>query len=265
MQVSAEGKQALRAQHEKDLSNLDNLCGIVCMGEEMRAMLSGTFMLLVSSALLMLRLGDNASSFPRPLKAQEEQEYIQRAMEGDMEARNKLIEHNLRLVMHIIKKYYTTSADAEDLVSIGTIGLIKGVSTYRPDKGVRLATYASKCIENEILMHFRGMKKSAGDVSLSEALDTDSEGEGLALLDTISCDQDMLEDISRWETVEQVRKAVDAVLDGREAEVVRLRYGLGGQPPLPQREVASRIGISRSYVSRIEKKALEKLRRHLDA
>ena len=139
------------------------------------------------------------------------------------------------------------------------------MSTYRPDKGVRLATYASKCIENEIFMHFRGMKKSAGDVSLSEALDTDSEGEGLALLDTISCDQDMLEDISRWETVEQVRKAVDAVLDGREAEVVRLRYGLGGQPPLPQREVADRIGISRSYVSRIEKRALERLRGKLDA
>ena len=227
-------------------------------------MLSATLMLLLSSALWMLRLGDNASSFPRPLKPQEEQQYIAQAMEGDMEARNKLIEHNLRLVMHIIKKYYTTASDAEDLVSIGTIGLIKGVSTYRPDKGVRLATYASKCIENEILMHFRGLKKTAGDVSLSEALDTDGEGEGLALLDTISCDQDMLEELSRWETVEQVRKAVDAVLDGREAEVIRLRYGLGGAAPMPQREVAERIGISRSYVSRIEKKALEKLRRQLE-
>ena len=213
-------------------------------------MLSATFMLLVSSAMLMLRLGDNASSFPRPLKAQEEQEYIRRAIQGDMEARNILIEHNLRLVMHIIKKYYTTSADAEDLVSIGTIGLIKGVSTYRPDKGVRLATYASKCIENEILMHFRGQKKSAGDVSLSDALDTDGEGEGLALLDTISCDQDMLEELSRREAVEQVRKAVDTVLEGREAEVIRLRYGLSGRPPMPQREVAGIIGISRSYVSR---------------
>ncbi len=227
-------------------------------------MLSATFMLLVSSAMLMLRLGDNASSFPRPLKAQEEQEYIQRALQGDMEARNVLIEHNLRLVMHIIKKYYTTSADAEDLVSIGTIGLIKGVSTYRPDKGVRLATYASKCIENEILMHFRGQKKSAGDVSLSDALDTDGEGEGLALQDTISCDQDMLEELSRREAVEQVRRAVDTALEGREAEVIRLRYGLSGQPPMPQREVAKIIGISRSYVSRIEKKALEKLRGRLD-
>ncbi len=227
-------------------------------------MLSATFMLLVSSALLMLRLGDNASSFPRPLKAQEEREYIQRAIGGDLEARNILIEHNLRLVMHIIKKYYTASADAEDLVSIGTIGLIKGVSTYRPDKGVRLATYASKCIENEILMHFRGLKKSAGDVSLSDALDTDGEGDGLALMDTISCDQDMLEELSRREAVEQVRRAVDTVLEGREAEIIRLRYGLGGQMPMTQREVAARIGISRSYISRIEKKALERLRESLE-
>ena len=242
-----------------------NRSGIVCLGEVIPAMLSATFMLLVSSALLMLRLGDNASSFPRPLKPQEEQEYIQRAMEGDLEARNILIEHNLRLVMHIIKKYYTSSADAEDLVSIGTIGLIKGVSTYRPDKGVRLATYASKCIENEILMHFRGQKKSAGDVSLSEALDTDGEGEGLALLDTISTDPDILEELSRKEAVEQVRRAVEAALEGREAQVIRLRYGLDGRPPMPQREVAAIIGISRSYVSRIEKKALERLRKHLEA
>lgn len=227
-------------------------------------MLSATFTLLISSALLMLRLGDNASSFPRPLKPQEEQEYIERSLAGDTEARNKLIEHNLRLVMHIIKKYYTTSADTEDLVSIGTIGLIKGVSTYRPDKGVRLATYASKCIENEILMHFRGQKKSAGDVSLSDALDTDGEGEGLALLDTIACDQDMLEDLTRLEAVQQVRQAVDTCLAGREAEVVRLRYGLDGKPPMPQREVAAILGISRSYVSRIEKKALERLRSRLE-
>ncbi len=228
--------------------------------EVITAMLSTTFMLLISSALVMLRLGDNVSSFPKPLKPQEEQECIRRSMAGDMEARNTLIEHNLRLVMHIIKKYYTTSADAEDLVSIGTIGLIKGVSTYRPDKGVRLATYASKCIENEILMYFRGQKKSAGDVSLSDALDADGEGDGLALLDTIAGDQDMLEELSRRESVEHVRKAVDTVLYGREAEIIRLRYGLNGKPPMPQREVAQIIGISRSYVSRIEKKALEKLR-----
>ena len=212
-------------------------------------MLSTTFMLLISSALVMLRLGDNGSSFPRPLKAEEERECIQRMQEGDAEARNTLIEHNLRLVMHIIKKYYTASADAEDLVSIGTIGLIKGVSTYRPDRGVRLATYASKCIENEILMHFRGQKKTANEVSLSGALDGEGEGDGLSILDTIADDSDMLEDLSRQESIRQVRRAVKECLSGREAQIIELRYGLNGRAPLPQREVAEIVGISRSYVS----------------
>lgn len=227
-------------------------------------MLSTTFMLLVSSALLMLRMGENASSFPRPLKSKAEQEYIERMMAGDGEARNALIEHNLRLVMHIIKKYYTKTADAEDLVSIGTIGLIKGVSTYRPDKGVRLATYASRCIENEILMYFRSQKKSANDISLSGTLDGENEGDGLSVLDTIADDSDMLEDMARQESILHVREAVHSTLTGREAEVIRLRYGLDGQEPKPQREVAEILGISRSYVSRIEKKALEQLRKHLD-
>ena len=223
-------------------------------------MLSATFMLLVSSAIAMLRLGDNASSFPRPLKAAEEQEAIWRMLEGDMDARNTLIEHNLRLVMHIIKKYYTKTADAEDLISIGTIGLIKGVTTYRPDKGVRLATYASRCIENEILMHFRGQKKSAGDVSLSGGIDGEGEDDGLSILDTIADDTDLLEDIARKESVMLVREAVERSLTVREKKIIRLRYGLEGEHPLPQREVARRLGISRSYVSRIEKRALEKLR-----
>jgi len=221
-------------------------------------------MLLVSSALLMLRMGENGSSFPRPLKGKEEQEYIQRMLEGDAEARNVLIEHNLRLVMHIIKKYYTKSADAEDLVSIGTIGLIKGVSTYRADRGVRLATYASRCIENEILMYFRGQKKSANDVSLSGTLDGETEGEGLSILDTIADDSDMLEDLARQESISRVRASVNRVLSGREAEVIRLRYGLDGCEPLTQREVAARLNISRSYVSRIEKKALEQLKNSLE-
>lgn len=227
-------------------------------------MLSTTFMLLVSSALLMLRIGENGTSFPRPLKSKEEQEYIRRMLDGDADARNALIEHNLRLVMHIIKKYYTKSADAEDLVSIGTIGLIKGVSTYRADKGVRLATYASRCIENEILMYFRGQKKSANDVSLSGSLDGESEGDGLSILDTIADDTDMLEDLARQESITRVRSAVERELNGREAEVIRLRYGIDGIEPLTQREVAQRMGISRSYVSRIEKKALEQLRKSLE-
>lgn len=213
-------------------------------------MLSTTFMLLISSAFMMLRLGENASSFPRPLKSAEEQEYIRQMLEGDLDARNTLIEHNLRLVMHIIKKYYTSSADAEDLISIGTIGLIKGVSTYRPDRGVRLATYAARCIENEILMFFRGQKKSAGDISLSGVLEPDGEGDGPSVLDTIADDTDLLEDLTRRDSVQEVRNAVSAALTPREAEIVRLRYGLGGAVPLPQREVAERVGISRSYVSR---------------
>lgn len=227
-------------------------------------MLSTTFMLLVSSALLMLRMGENGSSFPRPLKSNEEQEYIQRMQEGDDEARNMLIEHNLRLVMHIIKKYYTKTADAEDLVSIGTIGLIKGVSTYRADRGVRLATYASRCIENEILMYFRGQKKSANDISLSGTLDGETEGDGISILDTIADDSDMLEELARKESISGIRASVDRVLSGREAEVIRLRYSLDGCEPMTQREVAARLNISRSYVSRIEKKALEQLKTSLE-
>ena len=227
-------------------------------------MLSTTFMLLVSSALLMLRMGENGSSFPRPLKSNEEQEYIQRMQEGDDEARNMLIEHNLRLVMHIIKKYYTKTADAEDLVSIGTIGLIKGVSTYRADRGVRLATYASRCIENEILMYFRGQKKSANDISLSGTLDGETEGDGISILDTIADDSDMLEELARKESISGIRASVDRVLSGREVEVIRLRYGLDGCEPMTQREVAARLNISRSYVSRIEKKALEQLKTSLE-
>jgi RNA polymerase sporulation-specific sigma factor len=223
-------------------------------------MLSSAFMMLLSSAFLMLRLGTNTGSFPKPLNAEEERLYVDRWLAGDIEARNKLIEHNLRLVAHIIKKYYTQTSDQDDLISIGTIGLIKGISTYRPDKGVRLATYASKCVENEILMYFRGMKKTAGDLSLSESIDVDGDGNSLSLMDIISQDDDMLENISTQETFRNLRRYVDTELTPREAEIVKMRYGLEGAPPRTQREVAQSCGISRSYVSRIEKKALEKLR-----
>lgn len=221
-------------------------------------------MLLVSSAFIMLRLGDNTSSFPRPLKAAEEAECIRRMQSGDVYARDTLIEHNLRLVMHIIKKYYANGADREDLVSIGTIGLIKGVSTYRQDKGVRLATYASRCIENEILMYFRSLKRNANEVSLSGGLDEEGESEGLSLLDTIADDTDMLEDFARQESVRQVREAVRDHLSERERRVIIMRYGLDGRRPKAQREVAEVLGISRSYVSRIEKKALETLKKHMN-
>ena len=146
--------------------------------------------MLLSSAFLMLRLGPSSGSFPRPLSAAEERKYVDLWLEGDIEARNVLIEHNLRLVAHIIKKYYTQADDADDLISIGTIGLIKGINTYRPEKGVRLATYASRCCENEILMHFRAQRKSAGDVSLSESIDVDGDGNTLSLMDIISQEDD---------------------------------------------------------------------------
>lgn len=223
-------------------------------------MVTGTFLLLLSSAFLMLRLGKGSGSFPRPLSAEEEREYVDRAIEGDIEARNILIEHNLRLVAHIMKKYYTQTDDQEDLISIGTIGLIKGVSTYRPDRGVRLATYASKCIENEILMHFRSRKKTAGDLSLSDTLDTDGDGGSLSIMDVLSQDDELLERVDMLEACSHLRHCIAEELTEREAKVIRLRYGLGGGEALSQREVASRCGISRSYVSRIEKRALEKLR-----
>jgi RNA polymerase sporulation-specific sigma factor len=216
-------------------------------------------MLLMSGALCMLRLGSGTGSFPKPLSAEEEKLYVERAIEGDLQARNTLIEHNLRLVAHIIKKYYTQTDDQDDLISIGTIGLIKGVSTYRPDKGVRLATYASRCIENEILMYFRGQKKNAGVVSLSDSIEADGDGGQLSLMDVIAEDADLLEGISDEETTQRLGNYIRTELDAREAQIISLRYGIDGGGIHTQREVAQICGISRSYVSRIEKKALEKL------
>ena len=228
-------------------------------------MLSGAIMILLGSSFLMLRLGTATGSFPSPLSAQEERECIERMLEGDMEARNKLIEHNLRLVAHIVKKYYTQTSDQDDLISIGTIGLIKGVTTYRPDKGVRLATYASRCVENEILMHFRGLRKSAGDISLSDSIDMDGDGNSLSLMDIISENgEDMLESITNDDICMRLRGYIDSVLTRREADIIIMRYGLDGKKPRTQRETADICGISRSYVSRIEKKALEKLREVLE-
>lgn len=221
-------------------------------------MLESVFMML-GGLLLMLRLSPNGS-FPTPLSAEEEKKYVDLWLAGDIEARNVLVEHNLRLVAHIVKKYYTQVEDMDDLISIGTIGLIKGINTYKPDKGVRLATYASRCCENEILMYFRSMKKTAGDVSLSDALDTDADGNSLSLLDIISLDEDMSEKIGNMEICEKLRKLVKTVLTEREERIIRLRFGLGNGIPKTQRETAQLCGISRSYVSRLEKKALEKLR-----
>lgn len=175
-----------------------------------------------------------------------------------------LVEHNLRLVAHIVKKYYAQTGDQDDLISIGTIGLIKGISTFKADKNVRLATYASRCIENEILMHFRSQRKLQGEVSLADTLEAGGEDGSLSLMDVIAVDDDMLEQLSTRDACVQVRKCVDSCLTAREREIVCLRYGLDGRVPQTQREIASRCGISRSYVSRIEKKALGKLEQAMD-
>ena len=206
-----------------------------------------------------LRVRRLGGSFPKPLSAQEERHYLELAAQGDLAARNVLIERNLRLVTHIMKKYYTSSADQEDLISIGTIGLIKGISTFDGSKGARLATYAARCVENEILMHFRSQKKSSGDVSLSDYIETGKDGNALSLMDVICTDDDLFEDLSARENAARLHKAMKEVLTDRELLVVQLRYGLGGRKPLTQREVAQQCGISRSYISRIEKKALHKL------
>mgnify|MGYP000571624634 FL=1 len=226
-------------------------------------MLNAAVWLMLSGILYSLRLS-SGGSFPKPLSAKEERDYLARAAEGDLEARNILIERNLRLVAHIMKKYYTQASDQEDLISIGTIGLIKGISTFQPEKGTRLATYAARCIENEILMHFRGQKKSATDVSLSDYIETGKDGTSLSLMDVVCSDEDVFEQLSEQELIGRMSRAVQTVLEPREREILRMRYGLSGATPLTQREVAEQCGISRSYVSRIEKKALRKLREELE-
>ena len=226
-------------------------------------MLSAALLLFANTLLFSLRLS-GGGSFPKPLSAAEEREWLARYAQGNPEARNVLIERNLRLVAHIIKKYYTQNSDQEDLVSIGTIGLIKGISSFDPAKGARLATYAARCIENEILMYFRSQKKLQNEVSLSDSIDSDREGDALQLMDVVGVDDTMLEDLHDRDSALRLRTLVKTCLTTREAEIIRLRYGLGGALPLTQREVASAFGISRSYVSRIEKRALEKLRAELD-
>ena len=218
--------------------------------------------LMLSSLLYSLQL--STGSFPKPLSAQEERHYLQLSAQGDMAARNVLIERNLRLVAHIVKKYYAQTSDQEDLISIGTIGLIKGITTFDHTKGARLATYAARCVENEILMYFRSQKKSSQDVSLSDYIETGTDGAALSLMDVVSDDDDLLDIISNREQIAQVRAAVETCLTDQERQVICMRYGLCGYPPSRQREVAAKTGISRSYVSRVEKKALQKLKKALE-
>ena len=225
-------------------------------------MIAGLWLML---SALMYSLQLSPGSFPKPLTEQEEQHYLALTAQGDLEARNILIERNLRLVAHIMKKYYAQGADQDDLISIGTIGLIKGITTFDPANGARLATYCARCVENEILMYFRSQKKSSQDVSLSDLIETGADGAALALMDVVSDPEDLLDRVSTREDLRRLCVALDQVLTPQEQQVVILRYGLGGGKPLRQREVADRTGISRSYVSRIEKKALEKLRNALES
>ena len=226
-------------------------------------MLSVLTLLLLQGRFFTLRLG-SWGSFPRPMSAQEEQDCLQRAEAGDESARSALIERNLRLVAHIAKKYFNQGGDQEDLISIGTIGLIKAVNTFRSDKNIRLATYASRCIENEILMHLRRLRRRGNECSLNDALEQEDEGGGMSLQDVLRVEDTMLEDISRRDECQKVRQGVETVLAGREQMVILRRYGLDGTAPMTQKEVARLCGISRSYVSRIEKRALKKLQEYME-
>lgn len=203
-------------------------------------------------------------SFPPPLSAKRERECLEAMKKGDIKAKNELIEHNLRLVAHIIKKYYSNNVQQDDLISIGTIGLIKAVNTFNPDKGTRLATYAARCIENEILMQFRAQKKTSQDISVNEPIDTDSDGNPLTLMDIISTEDEIIDDIYKISMLKKLSEEIGRINDPREKTIIMMRYGLDGAKPMTQLEVSKKLNISRSYVSRIEKKALKELRKKLE-
>lgn len=224
-------------------------------------MFSLLFKLATSLFYLALHV-TGAGSFPPPLKPEEEALLLQKTQEGDFDARNRLIEHNLRLVAHIVKKYYATGAESDDLISIGTIGLIKAVSTFKSDKNIKFATYAARCIENEILMFFRNQKKSSQDVFINDPIETDKDGNNLTLIDIIADNCDIVDEIDTKMKLDKLKILLSSVLSEREREIIEMRYGIGGKEELTQREIAKKFGISRSYVSRIEKSALETLKRN---
>ncbi|MCK9221656.1 MAG: RNA polymerase sporulation sigma factor SigK [Limnochordia bacterium] len=213
---------------------------------------------LIDSLACLAAYVTNSGVFPKPLSPVEEAKLLAEMQEGDERARNVLIEHNLRLVAHIVKKFENTSNEADDLISIGTIGLIKAINTYRVDRNTRLATYAARCIENEILMHLRSTKRLRGEVMLQDPIGSDKEGNEITLMDILSSDEDVGETVELRIEEERLLRKMDK-LGKREKEVLELRYGLNGGPRRTQREISKRLGISRSYVSRIEKKAISKL------
>lgn len=219
-------------------------------------MLLGTILAAIQNFLFFVLHVTGPGSFPQPLSEKEEKKYLVEMKQGDKRARSKLIEHNLRLVAHIVKKYYSSTNDQDDLVSIGTIGLIKAIDSFDLSKGIRLSSYAARCIENEVLMFFRNSKKSAQDVSMNEPIDTDKDGNALVLMDVMSIEDCIIDELDTKIKSEKLLSYMDEVLSDREKRVILLRYGLDGNQQLAQREVAKILGISRSYVSRIEKKAL---------
>jgi RNA polymerase sporulation-specific sigma factor len=200
------------------------------------------------------------SHFPPPLAYEEERRLFEAAAKGDEQARQTLILHNLRLVSHIVRKYYGSCRNQEDLVSVGSIGLIKAVDSFRMENGTKFATYGAKCVQNEILMYFRRLKHQSAEVSMYDTIDVDREGNPLTYMDVIAADENMTEEIDTMICSRRAVELVDRVLEERERQIIRLRFGLGGKEPMAQREVAELLGISRSYVSRLEKGALEKLR-----
>ncbi len=222
------------------------------------------FQLIKSLFFFALHL-DNKSVFPRPLSQEEEMKAFCEMSAGSKKAKDTLIEHNLRLVAHIVKKYAASAADQDELISIGTIGLIKAVSTFDHTKGSKFATYASRCIENEILMSFRSARKNAGDMYINEPVETDKDGNALTLIDLLDDGEDIHEKVDMLMRSRELYGFLNSCLDKRELELIILRYGLYGKAPHTQNETAKILGISRSYVSRIEKKAIQKLKKRYDS
>ena len=228
-------------------------------------MLSPMIYLMMNGLFFTLRLSGGGGSFPRPLKTEEEKKYLERCAQGDLEARNILVEHNLRLVAHIVKKYYAQTGDQDDLISIGTIGLIKSINTFNPGKNIKLATYASRCIENEILMYLRKNNKAKVEVSIDEPLNVDWDGNELLLSDILGTDEDVIyRDIENEVERKLLFKAVSK-LSERERTIISLRFGLNtvDGEEMTQKEVASLLGISQSYISRLEKKIIKRLKREM--
>ncbi len=215
---------------------------------------------IISNMIYLILHVTDTDSFPKPLNKKEEADLIEKMIKGDNNAKSKLIEHNLRLVAHIIKKYYSNYSDQDDLISIGTIGLIKGINSFKPEKGVKLATYCARCIENEILMYFRGTKKISQEMSFNDPIDTDSEGNPLTLMDIIAIDDTIIDDIDTKNKLIKLISIIDAMPENRDKEILIKRYGLNGNKPLTQQEVSEQFKISRSYVSRIEKRILRNLK-----